>query len=830
MTETTTAPTAPHSLAERLFFYLGLCIVAGVTMMLQVIETRILSVTTWYHLAFMVISMAMFGLTAGAVWVHLMPKLFKQERLGINLGLYSIFFAVATALSLGLQLNMPIAAGASLSAVFSWLKLAIVIAIPFFFSGVVISLALTRSPYPVGRVYGADLAGAALGCFGVLFLLNTTDGPSSIMIIAALTALAAWMFTRSGLGAETTRVNILSAKALLITFILLAAAVANVMAGGVLTPRYVKGKLESTQNVDFNAWNSFSRVTLYGERNDMLCLWGPVPNMPPEENFSPVKTRVIRIDADAGTCMYNYAGDKSALGYVKFDITNFAHYLPGRDVMGVIGVGAGRDVLSAHIFGKSDITGVELNPIIVDLLTAEDKYGAFSGIPDIENLDLHVDEARSWFARSNKEFDMIQMSLIDTWAATGAGAFTLSENGLYTVEAWKIFMRRLSENGVFTISRWYSPGDVNETGRMISLAVATLMERGAENPADHIFVVAGEKLATMMLANAPYTNNELSVLHDRADELGLNVLVSPREDAASDVLKTIINAPDLKTLQEYTSGLMLDLTPPRDARPFFFNQLHLDRPIESLSHAWKGVGGVFAGNSLAAFSLLSIMGVSLLLVTLVIILPMRPVIARANTRYALSGSTYFSLIGLGFMLVEIAMLQRMSVFLGHPVYSLSLVLFSLIFWTGMGSLASDKFIINTRGRLIGWVLLLSGYVLTLPLWLPDILLTLDSADLIVRGLLCVAVLMPAGFLMGFGFPTGMRLVSKIDDHATPWFWGINGAAGVLAGSIAVYTSIAFGIDATLMIGAGCYLLLIPAALAIGVLETAPTRETVQANA
>jgi hypothetical protein len=194
-------------------------------------------------------------------------------------------------------------------------------------------------------------------------------------------------------------------------------------------------------------------------------------------------------------------------------------------------------------------------------------------------------------------------------------------------------------------------------------------------------------------------------------------------------------------------------------------------------------------------------------VAVTIVVPLRSSASSRPSGLIGAGTLYFGLIGIGFMMVEIGLLQRISVFLGHPVYALSVVLFSLILSTGIGSLVSERVPLDSGARLVGWSILTSLYLLLLPWWLPDILLRLESAGLLLRAGLAVLVLSPAGFLMGFGFPTGMRLVSAIDKKPTPWFWGINGAAGVLAASVAVLTSIEFGIDTTLRIGAICYLLL-----------------------
>lgn len=164
------------------------------------------------------------------------------------------------------------------------------------------------------------------------------------------------------------------------------------------------------------------------------------------------------------------------------------------------------------------------------------------------------------------------------------------------------------------------------------------------------------------------------------------------------------------------------------------------------------------------------------------------------------------------MMIEIGLLQRMSVFLGHPVYSLSVLLFTLIFVTGLGSLVSDILPLDSRPRFLIWALLTAAYVAALPQWLSSVFLAFDSASLLTRAILCVVTIAPAGLLLGCGFPTGMRLISAIDRRPTPWFWGVNGSAGTLASTVAVASSIAFGIGTTLTIGATCYVLLIPTVL------------------
>src|SRR5258706_14499637 len=259
-------------------------------------------------------------------------------------------------------------------------------------------------------------------------------------------------------------------------------------------------------------------------------------------------------------------------------------------------------------------------------------------------------------------------------------------------------------------------------------------------------------------------------------------------------------------LDRATTGFYLDLTPPTDARPFFFNELGCGTLFDADVFCHFTHTGVFAGNLVATLTLAMLVLISVVLVAATIIVPLRPTVREAGWQLAVGGTVYFVLIGSGFMMVEIALLQRMSVFLGHPVYALSVVLFSLILWAGVGSLASERMRLAGTGKLLAWSVASAAYLFALPLWLPPLLVDLDGAGLLVRAGLCVLVLAPAGFLMGFGFPTGMRLVSAISTGRAAWLWGINGAPAVFAASVAVATSSAFCIGSTLRIGAACYLL------------------------
>jgi len=806
---------------HRANFYTGVFLVSFATLMLQVVQTRILSVVVWYHLAFFVISLAMFGLTAGAVWVYLKRERFTVKTLAYDLAYFSGLFAFATAIGLGIQMTLAPVITRIATTFWVWTELALCLSLPFFFAGVVISLALTRSPYPAARVYGVDLVGAAGGAVGALLLLELTDGPSAVLWVGVFAAASSLAFSASGIGAAPETKPLFHSwlwQRPWMFLLLFAAAMVNPLFEHGLQPIAVKGKFEFPGTHALRRWNSFSRVDVSPVFLGPPVMWGPSPKM--FEKSWQIEQVDLFIDGDAGTTAFRFDGNFNNVEFLKYDVTNLGYFLPGRDRAVVVGVGGGRDVLSAALFGLKQIIAVELNPILVDLQTRSDGLLPFTNLAAIPGVRFVADEGRSWLARSRELFDVIQMSLVDTWAATGAGAFTLSENGLYTVDAWKIFISRLTANGFLTVSRWYDPSNPDETGRLVSLAAATLMEVGVREPRRHLFLAAQKQIATLVLAKSPLAPSDVEALEKAAAFYQHELLITPSREPNSEVLARIVNAPDRRSLDTFTESLEFDLTPPTDERPFFFNQLPLSRPLQALAFA-RGVvatssegGGVRRGNLVATVTLLVLFTIALGLVVAVLVIPLRGAVREVGSRLVTHGTLYFSLIGMGFMSIEIGLLQRMSIFLGHPVYSLSVLLSTLILATGLGSFLSEKWPLHSVARLVSWGVTTGIYVLSLRFFLGPLFAAFSAAELGTRIALCVAFIAPAGLLLGFGFPTGMRLVSAIDAKPTPWFWGINGAAGVLASIIAVTLSLALGIGATLVLGALCYLLLIPASLAL----------------
>lgn len=808
-------------------FLAGVFLITFASLMFQILQTRILSVMTWYYLAFFAISVAMLGMTVGAVLVYVKRERFESEPLSVTLARYSMLAALAMPGSMIVQMSLVVSHDYSLLMVVAWAMLLAVMAVPYVFSGVVVSLALTRSPLPAGQVYGVDLVGASLGCAATILVLNAVDAPTAVIVTGLIAALGAVSFAVGADGEAAFRGKRWFQRPRSVAVALALLAFFNAVSPLRFRPVLVKGNIEKPEMRYFEKWNTYSRIAASYPAVEFPHLWGPSKNMPANMKVAAVD---LNIDGDAATSMFRYDGTKQSLDALQYDIVSLAYRLPGIQKSAVIGVGGGRDVMTAHYFGVPDITGVELNPIFVNLDMTVPGYSKFSGMNTLPNLKLHVDDARSWFAATHEKFDLVQMSMVDTFAATGSGAFTLSENGLYTLEGWRAFLKSLNPNGIFTVSRWYNLEDVNETGRMVGLATAALLDAGIPDAKQHLFVARTDRIATLVLSKAPLTPEQLAILNNTTQSLGFTVLLAPDHPAESPLLRAAVTSTNLSGLNRILNSTYLDLTVPTDRRPFFFSEFRLlDFPklvetVRVMSGRHLGEGN-FSGNLMASGALVLILFLSIEAVILTILVPLRGTAKECPRPLVVSGSLYFGLIGMGFMLSEIALVQWFSIFLGHPVYSLGVCLFGLILSSGLGSLTSEKIRLRSRRALLIWGAIVVAYLIAMEQLLPAVFTATTNRERAVRIAVTLGAILPLGFLLGFAFPTGMRLVEAVDRRPTPWFWGVNGATGVLASVVGVIISMSAGIDVTLLIAAACYLALIPVSYRLLAQKTPAATET-----
>jgi spermidine synthase len=781
--------------SPSILFYTGVFIMSGLLMALQIVQSRIFSVTTWYHISFLVIGVAMFGLTLGALKIHRGNEAEQRRHYGRDMAAASFRFAVGMIVGLVGQLAVPVVSD-DLYVTLVALPVVAAMTLPaYYYAGAVLSLAITRAPYPAARTYGFDLLGAAAGCLFALFMMNVFDGPSAIMVLALLALAALRCFGKAE--------GVLPA---VVTGVILFALCLNVLSPRpVIYPLWVKKHSFPEASLAYDRWNSISRVMVEAESRDAPpYLWGPSTRLP-----ASVKTSwyELLIDGDASTPINRWSGDRgAALHFLDYDVTTIAYALPGLKSAGIIGLGGGRDVLSSLHAGAKTVTALDVNNIQVSLLSKIEPFKSYAAIGERKDVRLINSEARSWFASNPDTFDLIQMSLVDTWAATGAGAFALSENGLYTVEAWNTFFQHLNPGGVMTVSRWYMKDAQSEGERLVSLTMGTLFKAGVKEPKKHIFMATARRIVTMVLSRDPFTKAQLDAMEKRAKEMAFDVLISPRKGVAGTEFAGILDAKSREELEALAAGSVYDISPPTDRRPFFFNQVRMGDPRLVLQLASQTGQSAMVGHAHAIANLYIIILFSLLMVVFAIVYPLRAEV-KAGNRFIKAGTAWFVLIGLGFMLLEIALMQRMSVYLGHPAYGLGIVLFSLVLSTGCGSLISDMYPLKTNRHRIAWALG-TALAISLSVFFIDAAMTAFSgAGLFARALICVSVTAPLGILMGYGFPTGMEMARQAHARSTAWFWGINGAAGVMGSSVAIAINIGAGLDRAMFIAALCYALL-----------------------
>jgi hypothetical protein len=787
--------------------YAGLFFVALATLMYEILLTRIFSVTMLYHFAFVALSIAMFGMTVGALIVYLAPAAFPPERLRERLAWTAVAFPIAIVLSFLTQLSVPFRIHPSIVALYAIVFTYAVIAVPFVIGGIAVCLALTGFPSRVSRLYGADLIGAALGCVLLIPVLDYSDAATAVLWVAVFASLGGVAFARDS-GSSFLR----RASVWVLLLMGLSAAAHTVLVWRqfpVFRILYIKGTFEARPL--YEKWNSYSRVRVNGDEREVKqpTGWGLSTTLP-----ETLRTRQLQMDIDvtAGTVMTAFNGDPQSVPHLKYDVTNIAYYLhPGARVL-VVGAGGGRDVLAALTFGARSVVAVEINKDI--LRTVNGRFGDFTGHLDRDPRVRFVnDEARSFTARAAERFDLIQISLIDTWAATAAGAFVLSENSIYTVESWTTFLNHLSDSGILSVSRWYFRDRPAEMYRTTTLAVEALRRLGVSDVRRHLAIVrtmrvanraeAPDGVGTLLVSRQPFTDAALDTLDRVSTDLAFDVVFSPRvsSDAVFERLMTE------RAGSDYLRAFPVNIDAPTDDSPFFFNMLRLRDVFR-----WELLEvGKQSHNMKAVATLAALLGAMTLLTALCIILPLRVAARRADLRGTGALLIFFVAIGLGFMLIETSQMQRLIISLGHPTYGLSVVLFALLLSSGAGSMLTAGVTSSDAGAVgVRRLLVLLGVLTLFGILTPYLVHWTESATTPVRILAAIAVLAPAGLVMGMAFPLGMKLAAQRAAALTPWMWGLNGAASVLASVLSVCISLTWSISAAFWSGWVCYALALAA--------------------
>ncbi|MGI8783078.1 MAG: hypothetical protein ACR2L2_05450 [Acidobacteriota bacterium] len=724
----------------------------------EITLTRLFSVTLMYHFAFLVLSLTLFGLGAGGFF-HFVSSFFTR-RAALWLPLLPLVAAPLLPACLGLALRLPLSPLEWTPATIATLILIVLLCIiPFFVCGLFIALLYLSYSERISRLYAADLAGAATGCLAAVALLNVAGATTTPWVAAALLLCTAVL-----LPGPSRNLRWVAALCLLGLF-------ATGASRQWLRIQYVKGRAEPPS--EFEKWNAFSRITVRGDAN----------------------LKTILIDADAASEIAGPAWLALRKDNLLDDLTGLVYRLRSGGQALVVGPGGGRDVAAARLAG-STVTGVEINPIIVDDIML-DRYREFSGgLYTAPQVEIVNEEARTYLERTARRFDVIQANAVDTWAATSGGAFTLSESYLYTVEAFQLYLKRLNPDGILTVGRWeFEPPQ--QMLRIVALALEAMRREGIPLAADKIFV-AGEPLsgqadntpAVAWIKRQPFTAGEVETLRRAAASRSYRILYDP-ENPPDNAFSQLIQAPDREA---FFDQYPYNIRPTSDDRPFFFFTLKW----RDVWKAWR-TPVESRKNNAGIFLLLMIFALMLALVA-AWLAPLK--LARSQfVRWPTA--VYFLALGLGFMMVETVLIQRSTLFLGHPTYSFATVVCALLVGAGWGSWRTREVLPEAIDPFLKkYLLVVIVSLVVLGLGLPDWLRVMAGRPLIFRVAWLAAPIFLLGSFLGRLFPLGLR---RVDATTLPWAWALNGAASVLGSVIAVLIAMQAGFSAVLWTAAALYL-------------------------
>jgi len=783
------APAASRVEIPEKTLLAGLALTSFAALLLELALTRLFSVVLFYHFAFLAISIALLGMGAGGVFAYLL----KARLAGVGTRPLAAGLCMANALVvvvvLEIVLHSRVALDVSGKNLLRLTVLYLTAAVPFFLTGLLFSVVFARETHRIPRLYGADLCGGSLACLAVVPLLNWVGGPNTVLA-AGIALAGAGMIWAEGRAAGRT--------AGLLGLGLVALIGAN-YSGRLIDVVYAKGMFRDPEWVEFARWNALSRVEV--DRQG--------------------QAKAIVIDADASTYIMN-----ADLGH--WQGTEWEHNLMAappalanvlrpHGEFAIIGPGGGVDVLRAVANGSPSVTGIEINPIIATTIM-RGRYADYSlHLYERPDVHIHVGDGRSFLRSTQEHFDVVQMTLVDTWASTAAGAFALSENNLYTVEAFREYFEHLKPEGMIAITRWEFRHP-REALRVVAVAMEALHGLGVVNPARNFIVASQGALdedgipVVVLAKKTAFTAAEEAAVTNHFDHYAeLDPLYLPSQPGRNPFSELIAsNDP-----YGFARGYAYNVAPVSDNAPFFFFTLKAGQVLgeQGLREGidWKVNLGVLV--------LLLVLVISVVAVAAFLILPLvwKGGRARQSSFQSAPQSAlplfYFVAVGLGYILVEIAFIQRFVLFLGHPTYALTVVIFLLMLSSGAGSLASRRWLPQTE---MGWiplalvVAMLAVYVVFLPGRLAEWVGLGFGYRLLVSG----ALVVPLGLMMGMPFPTGLRALASAPapefpasaDNAVEWAWAMNAAASVLGSVLAMVLAIQFGLNVTLICGACAYLL------------------------
>lgn len=788
---------------------MGVPLAAAGVLAFEVLLTRVFSVVMWYHFASMAIAAAMLGLSAGGLSLYLFRRRVPPEAAWCALS--ALFAALPYGLCVFLS-REPAAAGRILSLFhqpyfepfrggggFSsasdagWLALVLFfLSLPFAGAGAVFAGAFSR-PGLQGRTYLEVMAGSAAGVLLYLAAMRAGSGPAAFLFVSALFALAAAAFA---LEAEAgTFMRRRGAPLCLACAILLGAGGAAEAATGFAEIRFVRGRYEP--GLLWVRWDAASRVAVYPvSQEEARRGWGLSPAW-----TGPVPEQIGMVVDDTGyTALFGTGKDPRTLVAFGANVASAAARVRERGKALVIGPGGGKDILCMLASGDFAVTAVEMNPLVVR--AADSEFGDFTGRPyRMRGVRAVVAEGRNFLAADRTRYDVIQMTQVFGRIPPSAGAFTMTEDHLYTTEAFLEYLGHLSDAGVLTITRFVHERRV---WRILAMAREALLRLGASDPTRHVVVLRDRGLVNILVRRTPWPQGELARLRRFADEMRFAVAAAPGRPAAGIPGAILAGAATPRETAPF------DFSAPTDDRPFFYYTLLPSAFLFGSSAS----GGEFEDRAVAMLK--GFLAGAALLCLLLLVAPGAVLAKRRGAPFSFAACFYMFAAGVAYIVWEIVMIERLSILFGRPVVSFAAGLTMILALSGAGGWLCGRL----GGRLSVFAALAAVAAASVHLTLAGPrLVRFAGSPFAARAAVALLFVLPPSLLMGVFFPEGLRRFGKARGGAVPFYFAANGAASVLGAAAAQALAMNVGYRAAGAAGALLY-----AACALLLAAAPPQRE------
>ena len=807
-------------ITQKYRFLPGLFLLSAATLAFEINLTRLFAVAQFYHFAFMIVSIALLGFGASGTALTIFPAL-QREKPEKRLSQLGFGTAISILIAYLLTNHLPFD---SFSIAWDsrqvWILILhyIALAAPFFFSGMALGFLLNAFPQSAGTIYAVNLLGSATGCVIALIFPSYIGAEGMVTLSMALASLVGITLVSKKFLHRSPQRKFLKhqvLRALGVATLVFSLLDLGLRFTGNSSLPFLDLRISPYKSLSYalqypNArvvhrqWNAFSRVDVV-RSGGIHSLPGlsyrylqPLPSLDgllvDGDDLSPI------LQQGTDSAFVSYLPNAVALHLRGFD----ADQPKPQAAVLILEPRGGIDVFSALALSSGQITAIEMNPVIVSTVP----------VYDDPRVQVHVESGRSYLRRTGSKFDVIILSMTSSFHPVRSGAYTLAEDYRYTVESFRDALDHLTPGGFLVATRWLQDPP-SEDLRLFALAV-TALEKIKADPHAQIVAFRGFNTATILIKNSAFTPDELTsiraFLAERAFDLTYAPDVSAEETNQYNILQdskyyetylSLLNSIPRETFYE---NYNYDVRPPTDDHPFFghyFKWAQAPQVIAEFGKAWQPFGGA------GYFVVVALLVLAIILAAALILLPV--VLTKHGTRsftspFSIRHLLYFGLLGFAFLFVEIPLLQRFILYLGNPAYAFTTVLFSLLFFSGLGSRLSNR--IPLRPSLMTLVIL----IVLMPTLLPRLFTWTLGLPLTIRLGLTILVLFPLGLLMGIPFPVGIRLMKQEQAQSPneeaagsiPWVWAVNGAASVVASILSALLALTFGFSWVLRLGALCY--------------------------